>query len=143
MLAVILLSMMAFVEEAASSGSSVIWTVAGAAIAALASTGIGALAIWLKNLSWIKKMRVDKLIDRGAEIAINYAESWGRTKAADGAAKLNIAKEAFQAEMARQGIKLDAGQIEKRLEAIFNKIKEKIEHKSGATPLEPKIGTGQ
>lgn len=129
----ILASLLIFVEEAASSGwQDVLWTVAGAAVVALAGTGIGALVSWIKSLGFIKKLGIENLIDKAAEIAINYAEVWGRKQGEKGAAKLNAAKEAFEAELARQGIKIDAGQIETRLESIFNKLKEVVEKKPAA-----------
>lgn len=108
--------------------SEIIWSVVGAAITALAGTGIGLLVSWMKNLKWVKKLKIDAAIDKAAEIAINYAESWGRKMAEKGTEKLNKAKEAFEAELGRQGIKLDAGSMETRLESIFNKIKDKVEH---------------
>jgi len=117
-------------EAEKSSGlSDVLWTVASIATLALAGTGIGALANWIKSLSWVKKFNIDGLIDKAAELAVHYVEGWAKTAGVKGAEKLNKAKEVFQEEMARQGIKLDAGAIEKRLEGIFNKIKDKVEHK--------------
>lgn len=107
----------------------VLWTIAGAAITALAGTGVGLLVSWIKNLKIVKKLGIETAIDKAAEIAINYAESWGRQMEKKGAEKLNAAKDAFQAELKRQGISLDAGQMETRLEAVFNRIKNEIEKK--------------
>jgi len=126
----ILASLLVFMEETASNGwQDVIWTIAGAAVTALAGTGVGLLVSWLKNLKIIKKLGIENLIDKAAEIAVHAAEAWGRKASLKGAEKLNKAKEAFEAELAKQGIKLDAGQIEARLESIFNKLKETIEKK--------------
>lgn len=122
-------------EEGASTGwKDILWTVAGAAVTALAGTGVGLVVRWLKNLGWVKKLHVDHIIDKAAELAIHYAEQWGKTASKKGAEKLNKAKEAFEAELSRQGVKLDAGAMETRLESIFNKIKEKVEHKELEKP---------
>ena len=114
--------------------SDALWTVAGAAVTALAGTAITALAAWIKNLKWVKKLNIDKAIDKAAELAIGYAESWGEKMNKKGAEKLNAAKEVFQEELNKKGIKLDAGEMEKRLESIFAFIKDKVEHKKPETP---------
>ena len=127
-------------DEAAAEDSglqSILWTIAGAAVTALAGTGIGVLVSWLKKLKIVKKFNLEHLIDKAADIAINYAESWGRNAAKKGAEKLNVAKEAFQAELDRQGLKLEAGDMNRRLEAIFNKIKDAVEHKEKPPKEEP------
>ena len=112
----------------------VVWGVVGISITALAGTGIGVLVAWIKNLGWIKKLKIDSAINKAAEIAISYAENWGKKMSALGAEKLNKAKDVFQVELKRQGIKLDAGQMETRLEAIFTQIKGWVEHKPDKKP---------
>lgn len=109
--------------------SDALWTIVGAAITAFAGTGTAALVAWLKNLKWVKKLNIEAAIDKAAELAIGYAESWSKKMGKKGAEKLNIAKEAFQEELDRRGIKLEAGAMEKRLEGIFAFIKDKIESK--------------
>ena len=85
-------------------------------------SGIGVLVAWFKNLKVIRALNLEKVIDQAADIAVHYVEAWGKQQKKKGIEKLNKATEVFQAELKRQGIKLDTEAMVTRLETTLSRI---------------------
>jgi len=102
---------------------------AGTLVVALSGTGIQLLFSYIKNINLIKALNVEKLIDNLAETAVNYAEAWGRNLQSKGDKKLAVAREKFEAILKTHKVKFPPDLVEKRLEAVLNKLKPSIENK--------------
>ena len=102
-------------------------------IAALISTlgvaAIGAVAVWLKNQKWVKKLGLENLVDSLAKSACNFAEDYGKSKKLAGREKMNKARVEFRKSLEKHGIKMTDEEVNIRVAAIFNEYKGVIENK--------------
>ncbi len=101
----------------------------GIGIPAVAGSVILAIAAYIKNLSWVKKLGIEKWIDKAAETAIHFAEDLGKTEELKGKDKMAKAKVEFETQLKKHGLKMTDAEKDVRLAAIFNKHKGVIENK--------------
>jgi len=110
--------------------SDIAYTVGGMLVVALSGTGIKLLMSYIKNIHFVKALNVEKLLDTVAETAVHYAEAWGRSLEGKGSKKLAVAKEKFEAILQTHKVSIPPDLVEKRLEAVLNKLKPSVENKS-------------
>lgn len=107
----------------------IFYPILGAVVIAVGGSAITGLFAWVKNLSFIRKLNMENLIDELGEIAINYAEAVGRKLKYKGDKKLEEAREHFLKSLKSHGINYKKFDVDERLEAVFNRVKIFVEHK--------------
>ena len=103
------------------------WEIVGVLVSAVAGsgllgTGMALIVGKLKESKLVQNLHLESLLDSIGTTAVSYVESWARQISMSGTDKLNLARDAFQKELKRYGIKLDTGSIDKRIESVLNQL---------------------